>query len=116
MTSQKRGIMFERHAFVSTDTILEKELWKSTTLSTIPEHSVYVEEPIKTSTNDQTSTQTNKNSTQEAENRYSDVISMLQKANSANTSDNSCPTSKEKENDFYKPNFKCITNKGDQYC
>ena len=45
---------------------------------------MYVEEPLKTSTNDQISTQTNKNNTQEAENRYVDVISILQKANSAN--------------------------------
>ena len=65
--------------------------------------------------NKPTNDQTSENSTKEAEKRHIDVISILQKVNNSNSCDSSFLASKDIENDFYKPNFKCILTKGDQY-
>ena len=91
---------------------------KSTSLTTIPEHSLYVEEPSKPFTNDPIANSMNQNSTTEAEKRsYVDVLSILKEGGILDTCEKSFPTSKEKkkENNFYKPNFNHIWNKTNEY-
>ena len=73
----------------STQIFLHKKMMKNTTLTTILEHSLYVEEHCKTFTNDPIANSMNQNCTREAEKRsYVDVLSILKKGGNVDTCDN----------------------------
>ena len=58
----------------------------------------------------------NQNSTRETEKRaYVDVLSILKEGGNLDTRDDPCPTSQEKEKNFYAPNFNHIGSKINEY-